>query len=62
MKQKSNLSLDEIRKIVEVAQLNKVSSKTTHELIGDVVFPVTRFSNGVVIVDYPNQPFIRKKS
>ena len=35
-------------------------SKTTHEKIGDTVFPVTYFPNGMIFVDYPTQP-LRKK-
>ena len=35
----------------------KRSSITKHEKLGDVIFPVTYFDNGLVIVDYPDKTF-----
>jgi DNA polymerase elongation subunit (family B) len=31
--------------------------KTNYERFGDTIFPVTYGPNGLVIIDYPNEPF-----
>jgi hypothetical protein len=35
-------------------------AKTTYEKIGDTIFPVTEFPNGMVIVDYPDRLFCQQ--
>jgi len=51
-------NLDEIKKMVEESKPS--ASFHTYEKIGNVIFPVTYFNNGVVVIDYPNQLPIKK--
>lgn len=37
-------------------------AKTTYEKLGDTIFPVTKFPNGIVVVDYPDNALIPKKN
>lgn len=46
-------NLDEIKKMVEGSRPSAFLH--TQEKIGNIIFPVTYFNNGIVIVDYPNQ-------
>lgn len=45
----------DIQKIIDEAL--KEPPITLYENIGGIVFPVTYFPNGTVIIDYPDKPF-----
>jgi len=52
-------SIDDIKKMVEESKPS--TSFHTYEKIGDIIFPVTHFNNGIVIIDYPEQLLNDKK-
>jgi hypothetical protein len=37
-------------------------AETTYEKIGDTIFPVTKYPNGIVVVDYPDNALIPNKN
>jgi len=53
-------NLDAIKKMVGQSKVS--ATLHTYEKIGDTIFPVTHFNNGIVIIDYPDQPPTKKEN
>ena len=51
----NGFNTDELRHNPETFDMQFIKSRTVHEKIGDTVFPVTYFDDGMVIVDYPTR-------